>query len=171
MAKASRAKGIAQMEMPKGLGDSDKKIFELAQRTMRGETSLKAELGLTEKELEGIYAVAYNLYRNGKYGDARLCFAYLCMFDPTVYKYVFGIASCFQAEGQYQAAGTYYAFASGLDQAQPAPFLHLGECLLALSDRPGAKTSFERAIKLAGEKADYKAVKSKAAVILENLKS
>jgi len=171
MSKASGATGIVEMEMPEGLSETDQKIFKLAQRTMRGETSLKAELNLTGKELEGIYAVGYNLYKSGKYGDARLIFAYLCMFDPTVYKFVFGIASCYQAEADYQSAGMYYAMASGLDQAQPAPFLHLGECLMALKDKAGARTSLERAISMSGDKAEFKAIKNKASVILENLAS
>ncbi len=142
----------------------------IAQRMVRGETTLQIELGLTEEEMEAIYFVGYNLYANGKYEESMKTFSLLMTFNPVVYKYFFGFASSLQMTGQHAVAAFYYLMSTTLDEAQPAPFLHIGECLLKTDDRPGAMQSLERAIELSGDSRDFGPVKRRSQMILENLK-
>lgn len=155
--------------LPEDTTEQQRRVVEFAQKVLRGETTIKAELGLNDEQMEGMYAVAYNLYRSGKYEDARTCFAYLALFDPLQYRYAFGIASCLKLEGAYEMAAAQYALASGLDQAQPAPFLHMAECMLAVDEADSAKDALKIALEVAGDKPEYANLRDRASVILENI--
>ena len=144
-------------------------IADIAQRAGRGEVIVKEELGITEGQMEAMYAVAYNQFQNGKYDDAAKSFSLLSMFDPLEYKYLFGIASCFHMKGDYQAASLYYIVASGLDENDPAPFLHVGECMLAMKDKEGATESLKIALERSGDKPQYAPMRKRAEVMLENI--
>ncbi|MCG8530944.1 MAG: SycD/LcrH family type III secretion system chaperone [Desulfovibrionales bacterium] len=144
-------------------------IADIAQRAGRGEVIVKEELGITEGQMEAMYAVAYNQFQNGKYDDAAKSFSLLSMFDPLEYKYLFGIASCFHMKGDYQAASLYYIVASGLDENDPAPFLHVGECMLAMKDKEGATEALKIALERSGDKPQYAPMRKRAEVMLENI--
>ena len=146
-------------------------VAEIARRAGRGEVIVKEELGITDGQMEAMYAVAYNQFQNGKYDDAAKSFSLLAMFDPLEYKYIFGIASCFHMKGDYDAASLYYIVASGLDENDPAPFLHVGECMLALKDKEGAKEALGLALDRAGEAPQFAPMRKRAEVMLENIAS
>lgn len=126
------------------------KIEELANRAGRGEVIIKEELGITDGQMEAMYAIAYNQFQNTEFDAAAKSFSLLCMFDPFEYKYIFGIASCFHMKGEHELASMYYVIASGVDEKDPAPFFHTAECLLATNDKEGARDAlaltFERAV-------------------------
>jgi len=146
-------------------------IAELASKAGRGEVIVKDELGLTDGQMEAMYAVAYNQFQNGKYDDAAKSFSLLCMFNPLEYKYLFGIASCFHMKGEYEVASMYYVVASGLDEDDPAPFLHTAECMLAVKDKEGAQDSLALALERAGDNPQYAPLRKRAEVMLENMSS
>ena len=144
-------------------------VAELAHRAARGEVVVKEELNITDGQMEAMYAVAYNQFQNGKYDDAAKSFSLLSMFDPLEYKYLFGIASCFHMKGDYEVASVYYIMASGLDEEDPAPFLHIGECMLALKDMEGANEALKLALVRAGEEPHFAPMRKRAEVMLENM--
>lgn len=146
-------------------------VAELAHKAGRGEVVIKEELGITDGQMEAMYAVAYNQFQNGKYDDAAKSFSLLAMFDPLEYKYIFGIASCFHMKGEYETASMYYVVASGLDEKDPAPFLHIGECMLAIKDKEGAKDSLALALERAGEDPQFAPMRKRAEVMIENMAS
>jgi type III secretion system low calcium response chaperone LcrH/SycD len=147
----------------------EEKMAEIVAKVLKGETIMRAEIGLDENDMEALYAVAYNVYQSGKYQDAVKIFGLLSVLDPTDYRFVFGGASCMQMLGEYMMAGMYYQMAGGLDTANPAPMLHSAECFLALKDRDGAKFALEQALERAGDKAEFTPIKKRAEVMLENL--
>jgi type III secretion system low calcium response chaperone LcrH/SycD len=147
----------------------EERLAKIVADVLQGKTVMGAELGLEQNDLEAIYAVAYNVYASGKYGEAVKLFGILSLLDPADYRFVFGGASSFQMMGEYLAASVYFQLAGGLDPANPAPMLHTAECLLALKDREGAKAALDHALERAGDKAEYKAMRQKAEVMLENL--
>lgn len=144
-------------------------VADIAMRAGRGEVIVKEELGITDGQMEAMYAVAYNQFQNGKYDDAAKSFSLLSMFDPLEYKYLFGIASCFHMKGDYQAASLYYIVASGLDENDPAPFLHVGECMLAMKDKEGAEEALKLTLSRAGDNPHYAPMRKRAEVMLENI--
>ncbi|WP_290922162.1 SycD/LcrH family type III secretion system chaperone [Halodesulfovibrio sp.] len=147
----------------------DKNIAELASRAARGEVIVKEELGITEQEMEAMYAVAYNLFQNKKYDDAIKSFSLLAMFNPMEYKYIFGIGSCFHMKGEYAVASMYYVMASALDEEQAAPFLHTAECMLAIKDEEGARDSLNIAISKAKGNKQFAPIQQRAEVMLTNM--
>lgn len=151
------------------LSESDERLAGIVAKVLTGETIMRAELGLDDNDMEALYAVTYNIYMSGKYHEAMRLFGVLSLLDPSDYRFVFGGASCLQMTGEYMLASVYFQLAGGLDEEHPAPMLHTAECLLALKDRDGARTSLELALERAGDKAEYAAMKQKAEVMLDNL--
>lgn len=151
------------------LSESEERLAEMVTKVLKGETVMRAELGLGSDEMEALYAVTYNVYQSGKYTDAVKLFGVLSMLDPTDYRFVFGGASSLQMLGEYLMASMYFQLAAGLDQENPAPMLHTAECMLALKDRDGAKFALQQTVERAGDKAEYTPMRQKAEVMLENL--
>lgn len=149
----------------------EKNIADLARRAGRGEVLVKEELGITDEEMEAMYSVAYNLFQNKKYEDAARCFSLLSMFNPLEYKYLFGTASCFHMNQDYEVATMYYVMSSALDETQPAPFLHTAECMLAAKDEEAARDSLEIALIRAGEEPQFAPIKQRAEVMMANLEA
>ena len=147
----------------------EERLARIVHDVLSGQSVMRAELGLEQNDLEAIYAVTYNVYTSGKYAEAMKLFGVLSLLDPTDYRFVFGGASCLQMMGEYLTASIYFQLAGGLDTTSPAPMLHTAECLLALKDKDGARAALEHALERAGDKAEHKAMKQKAEVMLENL--
>ncbi|MDR2892604.1 MAG: SycD/LcrH family type III secretion system chaperone [Deltaproteobacteria bacterium] len=148
---------------------SEERLAAIVAKVLRGETVLRAELGMDNNDMEALYSVTYNVYMAGKYDEAMRLFGVLSLLDPTDYRFVFGGASCLQMLGEYMMASMYFQLAGGLDEEAPAPMLHTAECLLALKDRDGAKTALALVLERAGDKAEYAPLRKKAEVMLENV--
>jgi type III secretion system low calcium response chaperone LcrH/SycD len=148
----------------------EKRALEIAEKVVRGETTLQIELGLEDKEIESMYLVAYNLYMNGKYDEAKKCFGLLMTFSPMIYKYCFGLASCFQMLGEMEHAVLFYFLSTGLDQTQPAPFLHMAECLVKLDDAIGAMENLDKVLDLTDPGSVHDKIKNRAEIMLKHLK-
>lgn len=146
------------------------RVAEMAQRIVRGETTLQTEVGLKDNEIESMYLGAYNLYMNGKYEEAKKCFGLLVTFNPMTYKYCFGLAACFQILGEMESAVLFYFLSTVLDQTQPAPFLHIAECLIKLDDTVGAMENLEKVPELVGSNGRHKKIKNRAEIMLNYLK-
>ncbi len=154
---------------PTPLAESEERLAKIVTDVLQGKTLMKAELGLEQNDIEAIYAVTYNVYSSGKYAEAMKLFGILSLLDPTDFRFVFGGASCLQMMGEYLTASVYFQLAGGLDTENPAPMLHTAECLLALKDKDGAKAALEQTLERTDGKAEHKAMKQKAEVMLENL--
>lgn len=147
----------------------EQNIVDLARRASRGEVLVKEELDITDDQMEAMYSVAYNLFQNKKYEDAARCFSMLSMLNPLEYKYMFGIGSCLQMNENYEAATLYYTIASGLDESQPAPFLHTAECMLATNEKEAARDSLEITLMRAADVPQFAPIKQRAEVMMNNL--
>lgn len=141
----------------------------IARRVVDGGTTLQEELGLDEKALEAVYALAYNLYSQGKYGDAGKTFGFLLILNPLVHKYWFGLASAFRMAGDRERAAAGYFLSTMIDAGRPEPYLHLAECLVALGDREGAAETLTKAVAAAAAAGAGQAGE-RAAMMLEALK-
>ncbi len=160
-----------EMEMSeREVGELLERIAAMSERMVKGETTLQMEMGLDDEEMEAMYAVAYNYYAQGLYGEARQCFRLLMFFSPHTYKYCLGMACTLQAVGDLEQACMFYLLAGSLDQVEPAPYLHMAECLIRLDDRVGAEENLEKAVALCGDGNGYREIKGRAEAILRNLR-
>jgi type III secretion low calcium response chaperone LcrH/SycD len=150
---------------------TEEKLAKLIADSLQGKGTLGAGLGLSENELEAMYAVGYNLYIGGKYTDAIKIFSVLSLLSPLDYRFIFGGASCFQMMGEYMMASLYYQLACSMNTEDPAPMMHTAECLLAVKDKDGAVFALEQVLERAGDKPQYEAFRKKAEVVLENVRA
>lgn len=141
----------------------------LKRATQKGVTS-KDALGLTDAMVEGIYGQAYRLYNTGKYRDASQLFRLLIMLNTTEPKYVMGLAACFHMQKEYKSAVDIYTMVSVIDPQSPLPFYHASDCYMQMGDALSASIALEMAIKRAGDKPEFKALKERASLTIESLK-
>jgi type III secretion system low calcium response chaperone LcrH/SycD len=151
---------------PNQAGD---KINSLLQDILAGKVILRAEMGLTNTDLEALYSVAYNMYGAGKYQDSVRMFGILGLLDPMDYRFIFGAASSAHMLGQYVLAAMQYQLAAAMDSENPTPMLHTAECLLAVKDKAGAKRALEYTMERSQGKDEYATLRARAEAILENL--
>lgn len=149
-------------------GEMEERAAGIARRVAEGVTTLQEELGLDERALEAVYALAFNLYEQGKYEDARKIFGFLLILNPLVHKYWFGLASVCRMAGDRERAAAGYFLSTMTDAGRPEPYLYLAECLAALGDREGAAETLKKAV-AAAETAGSARIGRRAAIMLEAL--
>lgn len=107
---------------------------------MQGGT-LRQCKGLTDAEMEAIYATGLNAYKVGKLDDAGTVFRYLVLIDHTCAKYWIALGAVQQRLRDFSKAVTSYGYASFLDLEDPKPQYHAAECFLALGDKDSARSA------------------------------
>jgi len=140
------------------------------QRVTRKGASPKDALGLTDAMVEGVYGQAYRLYNTGKYKEAVQIFRLLLMINSTDPKYAMGLAACFHMVKDYKAALDAYTIVGVIDPESPISFYHSSDCFMQIGDPVSALIALEMAIKRAGEKPEFKILKDRAVLTVENLK-
>lgn len=85
-----------------------------------------------DAEYEAVYALSFDLYRQGRYSDALKGFAFLVMVNHMDRRFHLGLASCSQMLQRYEQAVQHYTLASVMDMTDPLPTFHTAECLMAL---------------------------------------
>lgn len=126
--------------------------------------------GITDKEMEGIYATAYNFYSHGKFDRAEDIFSALCQMDHYKSKYWLGLGASRQMQKKYEKAIDAYGLATLMDINNPLPAFYTAHCLLKLNNKENAIKAFEAVILLCGDKEEHKEVKSQTEQLLEGLK-
>lgn len=127
-------------------------------------------LGLSDAMLEGMYGQAYRLYNSGKYREALETFKFLVMVNSTEQKFLMGLGACYHMLKYYEPAIQTYMMCSVLDPDNPVPHYHMSDCNIQLKDPIGAIISLEMAVKRAGIKPEYQALKDRALLTIESLK-
>lgn len=144
-------------------------IAELAEQTMQGLIIAKEKLGITDGQMEAMYAVAFNQFQKAAYDDAIQSFSLLCLLNPLEYKHMFGLASSFYKKGSYELASLYYVIASKLDTSDPSPFLYAAECMLASNDTKGAKEALALTLRRIGDSPQYAPLRKRVENMLERI--
>ena len=142
-----------------------KQAFDRALAQIReGDIVTLSELkGMSEGDVEAIYAVGYNLASVGKYQDALKVFRGLVMLDHLDVKYWYALGAVHQQLRQFDKAAQVYQVCMFLDFFDPKPEFHCAECFLALGHADAALCTLniieENAarpdFKAEGERADY----------------
>jgi type III secretion system low calcium response chaperone LcrH/SycD len=111
--------------------DAEKITNQVVDLFAHGAT-LKDIHGYTDEEFDALYTLGYNLYNQGKFGEALQAFGFLLMHDQLERKYYKAFGSCLQMLKRYEEAVRNYSMASILDLTDPEPTYHTAECMLAL---------------------------------------
>lgn len=150
---------------------SSRHIFEKATgRAVKDGTTVKDALGLTDAMIEGIYGQAYRLYNTGKFKDASQIFRMLVMLNSNDPRYLMGLAACHHMMKDYLSAINTYTVCSMIDGDNPVPLYHASDCMIQVGDHASALIVLEMAVDRAGDKPEYKTLKDRALLTIENLK-
>lgn len=122
----------------------------------------KEAIGFTEKEMESMYAYAYNLFTHGKFKESRLMMEHLLSLDPQS-RYALGVAASFHQMKDYRKAAGYYTVAFHLsgDKQDPVPLYYMYDCFKNLNDFRSAAVALEYTILAAGDKPEHAVLKER----------
>ena len=116
---------------------TDEKIVAALKEFGDGAT-LRAMRGLSDEEMEAIYAMGVNFYKAGNYEDAEKVFKFLTMYDHLNSRYWTAMGSLRQVQRKFAEAIEAYKFASFLDLENPKPMYYAAECMMALGQKTEA---------------------------------
>ena len=123
--------------------DSEKFRAQLAEtcKTVFAGGTLRDLKGVTDGEMESLYAVAYNYYATGHYEEADTVFRFLVRLDHTNAKMWIGLGAVQQVRKDFENAVASFAYASFLDLEDPKPQYYAAQCFLALGDLKSAESA------------------------------
>ena len=123
--------------------------------------------GLTKKNMDALYLMAFKLYEAKKAEEALHCFKLMTLLDWCDKRAWLGCAACFERIKNYTAAIGCYKAATIADNHDPMPLLRTFHCYLEIQDKENALKALETAIQVAERQADlYSDLKKQA----ENIK-
>lgn len=144
---------------PEGVGD-------IIVGMMNGDLALRDVQGLTDEQLEAVYATAYNNFKVGNTEKADQLMNFVCLFEPRVAKYWTGLGAVRMAQENYDGAAFAYGMAATLDIDAPRPPFRIAEVLMAKGDKENAKEALELAIENAGDDEKFADIRERAQALL-----
>ena len=120
-----------------------------------------------DKDIAPIYALAYNLFRAGKFAEAAEYYKVLLLLDPFRPSFSMALGACYHRIKKYDFAAILYMQASLFDNTDPLPFFYTYDCFMHLNDSESAILMLPNVIERAGESDKYKAIKQKAQLLLD----
>jgi type III secretion system low calcium response chaperone LcrH/SycD len=115
---------------------------------LTGGVPLYLSKGWSEKDINALYIVAYNLYSEQKYREALDVFNSIAFYNHFDKRGWIGSAACFQLLHYYEDAITCYITASLIDIEDPLPLFHAAECYSALKKYSEAILSLDAVLVL-----------------------
>ena len=122
------------MDINKPESITDENVFAALKAFGDGAT-LRAMRGISDEEMEAIYAMGVNFYKAGNYGDAEKVFKFLTLFDHLNSRYWTAMGSLRQVQRKFAEDVEAYKFASFLDLENPRAVYYCAECNLAKGDK------------------------------------
>lgn len=146
------------------------RLAGLVQDFFSNQKSFKDIKGISEREMEAIYATAYNFYSHGKFERAKSIFSALTQLDQHQAKYWVGLGASYQMLKQYQSAIDAFGIATLLDTNDPKPVFYASSCFMKLNQIDLAQQSLEAVVLIAGDNTEHKDIRSQAENLLEGLR-
>jgi type III secretion system low calcium response chaperone LcrH/SycD len=126
--------------------------------------------GVSDDEMEALYAVALQEFDAGKFEDAELRFALLCRLDHYSGRFWLGLGATRQMMKRYKDAINAYALAGLHDGENPVPGLRAAECYLAVGDLDNALSGAKAAVHWSEGKPELAAFAARAEALMESIK-
>lgn len=125
--------------------------------------------GITEDELEAVYAQGYEALERGNLDDALGHLSFLVIQQPRDRRFQYGLGLCQQTRGEWASAAGFYANALLLDATDALCAFRMGECLEQQGDLVAARDAFDAAIQLSAIGPDQDSVRGFAQDALDRL--
>jgi len=110
----------------------------------QGLTTIAESKGISDEELESVYALALDFYKTGRYKDAETLFRFLTIYSHTERKFWMGLGAVCQVQRRFDEALKIYAHITMLlDTKWVKPSYYAAECLLAKGDKEHALSAIE----------------------------
>ena len=138
--------------MPVSLAISNEELTKIVEALSEG-ASIGDVCNVSKDHLEGLYALAYNLYTAGNFKDAGTVFQALCLYDHKDSRFWMGLGGCRQAQSDFKGAIDAYSMAGTVQLLEnPVPFLYAARCYIKLGDRENAIGAINGLLTLGDEK-------------------
>lgn len=112
---------------------------------------LKDVQGISDEQMNSLYAFAHQFYEQGRLDDAEKFFHFLCIYDFYNSHYWMGLAAVHQLKQNHQKAIDLYAIAFAQGKNDWRPMFYTGQCHLALGKVAKARLCFEHVLEQASE--------------------
>lgn len=110
---------------------------------------------LSEESLSALYAMAYELYRNGKYEDAKGFFRFLTIANTFECRFWIGLGACYQMLKDYAGAIECYSVAAVQNPDDPYVHFYAAECFFHGGDSAKAIKTLESALIVAKKTSEH----------------
>jgi tetratricopeptide (TPR) repeat protein len=141
---------IDKMIAESGLTEREQSVFEL----MKEGLSLGDIYGITKEQRDALLVHAGRFLKAGDIQKARDILLKVYQFEPTDERAIYALATTFQLEGNFSAAGKLYLAFLALDATNPEGHLRLGECFLGAKEYDNAESEFRIARNFASSAGD-----------------
>ena len=112
---------------------------DLAEMLGNGVTTVRDLKGVSDGEMDAVYALAHDFYQTGRYDDAETLFRFLVLFDHLNPKYHLALGAVLQVKKDFDSAIKCYSLVCGLlDIKNVKASFYSAECYLAKGDRESA---------------------------------
>ncbi|MEM6546636.1 MAG: SycD/LcrH family type III secretion system chaperone [Pseudomonadota bacterium] len=162
--EATLLEAIEGME-PLADGLSNEELVKISMALLKGEMQLKHVKGLTDEEMEAVYAQGYSLFRSGNYPKAEEVFTFLATFDNAERKYWTALGAVRFNQKNYDGAVMAYAQAAILN-VDADLLVKVAQCHLGIGERETARDALEAAVEFAGEDEGQAPLKARAEAML-----
>ena len=126
---------------------------------------LQKACSISKDDLKKLHLYARVLYAKKKYKKSLHIFYILTLMRPCSFKYVFGLAACYQMLKKYRKAIASYILASMLNSKDPTVHYHIAECYLNVDDFIAAIISLKETIKKIENNVKFKKLKEHATLL------
>lgn len=144
------------------LKEKDKRTLEKALHDViiHGKTPKEA-FEMTAKDMECMYAYAYNLFTHGKYKDSLILMRHMLDLDPTNPRYPLACGAACQQMKNYERAAGYYLVAFHINREDPIPVYYMYECFRNMNDPLMALIMLDNVIAIAGDRPEHAILKER----------
>ncbi len=126
---------------------TEQQLEEIANRFLTQGATFKEVKGISDEELEAVYAVGHNLFTTGRHEDAENAFRLLCFLDHLNKKYWLGLGACRRARKDYRGAIDAFGLAGVLDLHDARAAIQSGECHILLGNKSAAISAYNAVLK------------------------
>ncbi len=105
-------------------------------------------LAMDKEHLNAMFLSGFQYLSAGNLQRAKDTFQLLTQLDPMDERFIFALASAYQLENDYSAAGKLYVFFIALNATDVDGYLRLGECLMGAHEYEEADDVFKTAVAL-----------------------
>ncbi|MBA1143902.1 MULTISPECIES: SycD/LcrH family type III secretion system chaperone [Mesorhizobium] len=146
------------------------RLARLTEDIIAGHTDLAAVIGISDDELEAVYALGHRFYCVGKYDEALSFFRFLCVHRYIDARFWFGLGAASQMLGDTANAVRAYGLAALLNDQDPQIPLRAAKCFIQLDQPAAAVSALESVMALSGGKPEHENFAQRASLMLQRLR-